>query len=326
VVQRDRSQSNEDTDASRGRTPMSARMTYVAVALALLLAVAGGRGAGVAAQDGTPAAPDSGECLANEGSAPEADAGGEATPAGEVAVAVGTPAEAALTIDAVVAAQNLVNCYNAGDLAAVATLITANLLETKFGATSADDVAAAAEAGFLLPYTVLESGNAQTYEDGRASVDITYMAGEYQYVEATWYMLTDGDEFFVDEEVQDGAPFLDVESVVTVGVALADDAPVTTPQRTDNAIQEAFLFTITNAGTEAHSLVIYQLSEDTAAGTPVPGDAAPDEGDVVGFVHVDGGEIDTLTLVGAPVGVYLLSDPGVEGSTSPFSILEPVEE
>lgn len=333
MVQRDRSTLNEDMDASRvrGKTPVAARIAGLAVVLTLVLALAGGRGVGVAAQDATPAGGDSGECVANEGSAPEADAGGEtdATPvAGGEAEAgpVGTPAEDSLTIDAVVAAQNLVNCYNDRDLEAVSTLVTANLLESKFGATSAGDVVAAFEGGFLLAYTVQEIGNAQTYDDGRASVDITYVAGELQYVQATWYMLTDGDEFFVDEEVLEDAPFLDVESVATVSLTIADDeTPLAFDQTTENTIQEAINFTVINDGAEDHVVVFYRLATDAAAGTPVPGDVAPEDAEVVAFVNVPAGDRETVTLVGAPVGVYLVADPNVEGSTAPFSITEPAE-
>jgi len=174
-------------------TPLrGAARTLGGLALGGVLALAGV--AGVFAQ-GTPetgagmmASPASGDCIA-----PDADTTGLASPAADAADAMATPGDTALLDEAVAAATNLAICWNAGDLTGVLASVTPNLLQTKFNVADAAEAEEALAGMELPPYSILEVGEVNTYDDGRASLDIIYLLGDYQYVDARWYMVRAGD-------------------------------------------------------------------------------------------------------------------------------------
>lgn len=289
-----------------------------ALALGGALAVAA---AAPAAAQGTPeaatASPAAGECVVVEAgemamaASPAAEAGGEEEYAA-------TPAAADVADEAVAAATNLANCWNGGDLAGVLAQVTPNLLQTKFGV--ADGAAAeAALADMDLPlYTIVETGAVNTYDDGRASLDLTYRLGDHQYTEARWYMVRAGDALLIDEE-ELLLPRPEGDTTV-IGFSVADDAsPVAFDQSTEIAAAPATILSGTNNGAERHIFTVVRLEE--GMGTPAAGERP--QGEFVGQVSIAPGATEDLALLDLEPGTYVLFDPAVAGSLATLTVTEP---
>jgi len=343
-------------EARRGRgqrKPVPARVARLAilcVALVGLLAVAGGRGSTARAQVEPEASPvmnpTMGECVAGEGTPMAtveetaiAAATPAATPAGSPATTptptpapVGTPVEGAMADDAIAAAQNLAFCWNAGDLDGVLSLVTPNLLQDKFGAA---DAAAATELltgmGELPPYTILGAGNVQTWDDGRASVDLVYLLGEYQFVEARWFLVMAGDQMLIDEEVLlPSVPEGDINFIVPFGVA-NDASPVLFGTSTSSRVTTADILTLhgrncalpCRAPIGQRVFFVVRVADDPAAGTPAADEFDPAAGEFIGTLSLAGNEEGDIALVNLDPGVYALYDAAVEGSVASLIVAEP---
>jgi len=313
-------------DCSTVYRPRALALKAMALAFAGSLAI-GGFASGVSAQ-ATPAgmaSPASGECVASDATAPAADTAMEGTPE---AAPAGTPVtDQAVTDAAVAAAENFANCWNAGDLESVLTLVTPNLLASKFLAASPEDAAAALEGmGELPAYSIVSAENVQTYDDGRASLDIVYMLGDYQLVNARWYMVMVDDALLIDaEELMLPQPEGDAE-VVSFTFA-ADGGDVAFDQGVDEetgvraaTLLPAVILHATNADAAPRMAMVVRVPE-AMAGTPVAADNLPADAEFVAAVTVGAGDQVDIALVGLSAGDYALYEAG--GAVAPFNLAEP---
>lgn len=300
-----------------------------AAALTGVMALAGVAGAGAQATPvgGIAATPASGECEAPEGTPDMAAmASPMASPAAGEAAPAATPVGDEATIEAATAAaENLANCWNAGDLDAVLGLVTPNLLQTKFGVADAEEAAEVLGGMETLPaYAIIDTGDVQTYEDGRASLDFEYLLGEHQYTAARWYMVEANGRLLIDEE-ELLLPQPDVEASSVIGVAFADDeSPVAYGQGADEEtggravpLLPAIILNADNsAGTERRFLSVVRVPEDEA-GTPV---TELPEGDFVAQISLAAGDQADVALVNLEPGEYAIGEPG--GPSVPLTITE----
>jgi hypothetical protein len=286
------------------------------LALVLAFSVFAGRlGAQVDTIASPVASPQTGECVTGAG---DASAPADGTPvAGDLTGA--TPAATDVTDALIAAADNVINCYNAGDVDSLVTLVTGNLVADKFGGTVPEE---------LLTYTLLGYGEASVYGDGRIGLPINYLAGDYQYVASTWVFVDMDGEYVLDEEIlQTAQP--EGDSVVK-GFAVADDAAVSFPQGGTTAQLPVISLLGTNAGEAQHIVNLYYLGgldtptpEVAGVGTPAPVATVPEDATLVGTVSLAGGEISDIALVNAPVGNYVLVDT-YDGSLANFTVTEPI--
>lgn len=318
--------------AMRERRIMAPPVGILTIALLLVVALAGSRFGQTKAQDATPAT-GSAECVAATGTAP-ADSASPAAGTPEAAP-VGTPVDTATADAAIAAATNFVNCYNAGDVDSLVTLVTPKFLEALTGETDAAAAAAvlgqAASAGLLLSPIAVLSADAETvatYDDGRASIDLGYTQGPYQYVAATWYMVMAGSDLLIDEEVLDGlAP--EGDTIIKSASVAADATSVSFSQ--GGAVTETEVLTIhiiNLTGTEDAGYLLYSVPAPVDTGTPLaegevaatPTGAEALGGELVGSLVVPAGGEEDLYLLDLPAGTYALVNPLVEGSVATLTV------
>ena len=285
------------------------KATLAAGSLLLGGTVTLGAAAGAAAQ-ATPATAD---CVA-PAAAPMAAA--MASPA---AAAVATPGDAALGDAAAQAAANVVACWNAGNLDAFTALVTPNFLMQQFGAK--DAAAAKTQLGEMGPapqIAIVGTSNPATYDDGRASLDVIYTFGTYQYTNARWVMVKDGDQLLLDsEQPLRPQPWGDTS---IISFTAADDATAAAfDQRSELPANEVLILHGTNNGTKARNLALLKMPEGTA--TP-PADMAGVE--VVGTLVIEPGQAADMALVNLPAGDYVLADQAT-GATVPLKVTVPSE-
>lgn len=294
------------------------RRRAVLTAQALLVAAAVGLGAGFAptvAQEASPAAMPVGECVPPPAMATAGAEGGMATPRA-AADLVATPASVEVADRAVAAVANFVACWNAGDLGAALALVTPNLLQTSFGLADAQAAEAALPELDLGPITLLAAGDVATYEDGRAAVDVSYRRGDYQYVDARWFLVERDGELQIDQE-QLLPPRPEGDQAV-VGFTLTDEAPVAFDQTTEIAAPPVLVVSGSNTG--ADPAIVHLLQLPAMAGTPMPGEV-PADGKVIGFVAIAPGEREDVALVGLPAGTYAVVEPAAAGSVATLTLL-----
>ncbi len=285
--------------------------------LALVLAfsvLAGQIGAQLEPVASPVASPQTGDCTPGAG---DASATAEATPV-PASAADATPVAGDVADAVIGATDNFISCYNEVDVEAIVTLVTGNLVADKFGGALPDD---------LLPYTVLGIGDVTSYSDGRVGVQIQYLAGDYQYVTATWvYVDMDGDYVLDEEVLQTSQP--DGDAVIK-GFAIADDAPISFPQGSTTSYFDVVNLQGVNGSTSQHVVDLYSLGGLDAA-TPVADEdgivasmEVPVGATLVGQVSLAAGETGDIALVNAAVGNYLLVDT-TDGSITNFSVTEAV--
>lgn len=287
------------------------------------LALAGMLGAatvgGVVAQDATP---DAMAVACTPAAATEMIAA-EASPASDAAAETGaaTPASEEVAGRAQAAGENFVACWNSGDLGATLGLVTPNLLQTSFGVADAMAAEAALPQLDLGPITLLEVGEASTYDDGRASIDVGYARGDHQHVDARWFLVERDGQLLIDEEQL--RP-VDVEGdKAFISFSVADDAtPLVFDQSTEVASPPVLVLTAINNGAERH--VFFVVALPAGEGTPMAGDLM-DAGDAIGAVSVAPGDREDVALVALPIGSYAVVDPAVEGSAASMSVVAPAE-
>ena len=287
---------------------------FGALALLLAFSMMSGRSSAQLEPVSSPvASPQMGDCNAGSGS-PSAPA--MATPAGTPAAdlaAQATPASSDVASGVQAAADNVINCLNAGDVDSLATLVDSHLLADKFGGSVPDN---------LLQYTVLGYGDTSTYADGRVGIELQYLAGDYQYVTATWIFVANGDSYVLDEEsLMPSYP--DGDSVVK-GFSVADDQAVLFDQGGTAAQLPVITLLGTNNSSTGHYFELYYLGDLNTA-TPdesTPAAGVPSDAELAGTVSLAAGEIGDIALVNAPVGNYLVLDTS-DGSVANFQVTEP---
>lgn len=311
-----------------------------AVALAGALAVVGTAGAAAQATPeagGMMANPTTGTCEAPAGMV-TADAGMAspmASPATEAEAAaaeepVPTLVEDQATIDAAVAAaENFVYCWNEENVEAVIALGTPNFLRTQYAIESAEQATEAlGMEGALPPITLISTGDVNSYDDGRASLDLEYLLGDHQYTAARWYMVEMDGELFIDEQSL-RLPQPDVEESSVLGVTFADDeSGVAFDQGADDdgnrevPLLEAIILNMKNDGASPRMLSVVKLDE-AAAATPAAGPMPI--GAFVAMVTLPAGGQEDVALVNLETGTYAIGEAG-GGESVMLTVTEPDTE
>ncbi len=243
---------------------------------------------------------------------------GAATPEAEADL-VATPASEDVTGRATAAVENFAACWNAGDLGAALALVTPHLLQSSFGVADAKAAEAALPELGLGQIEVLEIGNASTYDNGEASIDVGYKRGDHQHIDARWFMIEKDGQLLIDHEhllppdVEGDKAF--------VSFSVADDAsPVGLDQRSEISTIPVLVLHGTNNGETTRVFTVQSLP--AMEGTPMPGEL-PAGGTVIGAVAIAPGEQEDLALVGLESGMYALTDGAVEASVAVLTIAEP---
>jgi len=307
------------------------------IATSLVGSLAFGGGSIVRAQDATPAASPAGDCTPNAGitEATPAAATPEASPVA-VEAAAGSPADDATTAEVEAFIANIKACI--GDEAGLTTLVTPNLVASMGGYES---IEAASADGFFteLPFADAETSNIQSYDDGSASVNMTYMQSEYQLVSEKWTILSVDGEWKLNSIGQGDIPDLDGDSAA-VGVPLLENADGTysvTPNTSSVAATDIIILQAINdpANTMAHELVVLQLPEGADPAGLLDGTLSESDVTFIGqvTVAVPGTSAD-MYLLGLPAGTYTLACffPGPDGAphaangmVAPFEVTAPAE-
>jgi hypothetical protein len=310
---------------SSGAPLRKALLTAQALALGATLGV-GGLALGpavAAAQEATPVA---GACVPPTAGM-TSGTGAAASPVAETAELAATPASDEIAARAAAAVDNFVACWNSGDLGATLALVTPNLLQGSFGLADAQAAEAALPELGLGDLTLLETGKVVTYDDGRASVELAYQRGDFQHVDARWFMVERDGELLIDQE-EFLVPRPEGDQAV-VGYTIADDAtPVAFDQFTEVGPSPVLVLSGINNGAERHVVRLVMLGAVAGAATPVAGEETAatvpaelvGEGTTVGLIALAPGAREDLALVGLPEGSYALVDDAVEGSAAALTI------
>ena len=207
------------------------------------------------------------------------------------------------------AATNLEACWNAAAWDAVAANLTPRFLRTSLGIDVADpaDQAAALAALALGPVRIEEMGPVVLWSDGRGAVDVLYLRGRgnpVQAVAARWFLVAHQGKVRFDEEALLPPPMLGDR--VTVGFGIADDEQ---PLRWDGAFDghaptsAVIALHGANRGWQAHTVQMLN-----------------DAGDVVGVLTLPSWRQGDLVLLDLPPGRYRLRDPVVPGSEQTLDV------
>jgi uncharacterized cupredoxin-like copper-binding protein len=335
------------------RDSLSMRWKRLACAAAAFVAVGLSSTITVQAQEATPAA--AGECVAPDlppgtptpmdMASPEAtdmagmemaspvaeEAGDEAAPAEEP---VGTPAEGADAEAIIAAANGAIACVNGGDIEGAVALMTTDFMMSEFGTGNPYDVVMILE-GFAFGDATVE--NPQTYEDGRVSVDVSYMASQYQLAGETWFLEQDGEFWKLDESTL-YTPNYDGDSAI-VGVQLTQEEGeggamtyAITPNAPSVVETEVLLLHGINFGTEPHEIVMFKLPEGADPMGLLDGSIAESDVEFLGQISLEPGEEGDMVLMGVPAGVYTLvcffegpdgAPHAANGMIAPFEVTAP---
>jgi uncharacterized cupredoxin-like copper-binding protein len=239
------------------------------VALVVLLSLVLVTPASAMAQEASPAAsPLAGPCVAPElppGTPTPMDeampaAAMEATPgsgedegvAVEEEAPAGTPADPTAASEAEAALENLFNCINTGDYLAAAALMTDTFIHNYIEVSTPYDVPATF-AG-VQPVDVRSVSNAQTYADGRVSVDVVF-TGLFNGPGALG-----SERFFFAEE--DGTSKLDNVVAVALPEGALPGATVIDVQMVD------FAFALSEYTVPANTPVIFRTTNNSGTGSP----------------------------------------------------------
>lgn len=297
---------------------MSRRWMTVFPALALLISLA----VPAAAQTGTPEAspaamacdapalppgtPTAMEDMAMGGmdmGTPEGDATPEGQDAGMMppaspTVPDGTPADEETSARVIAAIENVINCYNSGNLLGVAALFTPAGLEAEFGISNPYDIELV---GGGPPLVIDSISDVQVHDDGRLSAELVASFGGAQLSRERWILVESGDYLLVDE-----TPDLPVEApegAVTIDAVMLDFefelSESTVPA------DQPLVFKVTNEGEYPHELVIIQLPEGATVDQVLDGTVGFEEIAFFGATYSESGQpAPDLVLTGLPAGTY----------------------
>jgi hypothetical protein len=201
------------------------------------------------------------------------------------------------------AAAALEACWNAGDWNAVAAIVTPRFLQTALG-IDAPDVPARARTLATLdpgPLRIETVGPVGIWSDGRGAVDVLYLRGRVnpvQAVAARWFLVAERGVVRFDEEVLRLPPPLGDR--ITIGFAIADDQqPLQWNDPAGGEILESAVIALhgANRGQESHTFLL----EGTG-------------GETLGVLTLPPWRQGDLVLLDLPGGTYRLHDPAVPGS------------
>ena len=321
------------SDRPSSRLSWLARMGLVTASLIGSLSIGGGSVA--IAQDATPDASPTAECVPGEMSTATAAASPSADMASPVAEAepVGSPADEATTAEATAFIDNIKACIN--DPEALATLVTPTLVMSQGGYASIEEALAD---GFFteLPCAEMEVLGVNSYDNGAVGVEVQYMQSQYQMAAEEWWLVQDGGAWKFDALESISA---EVEGdTVAVGVQLGENEDGTyfiTPNTSIVVESEVLILQGTNMGAEPHEMVMLQLPEGADPMGLLDGSVAEEDVTFIGFVFMpQTGDMAEMTLLGLPVGEYVLVCfiPGPDGEPhaahgmiAPFEVTAPTE-
>ena len=201
------------------------------------------------------------------------------------------------------AAANLQACWNAADWNAVASILTPRFLQTSLGIDTPDlaEQSQALAALDLGPLRIESIGPVGIWSDGRGAVDVLYVRGRENHVQAVaarWFLIAERGIVRFDEEVLLLAPPLGDR--ITIGFAIADDQqPLQWNDPTGGAIPISPVTALhgANRGRESHTFLL----EGTG-------------GETLGILTLPPWRQGDLVLLDLPAGTYQLHDPAVPGS------------
>jgi hypothetical protein len=164
----------------------------------------------------------------------------------------------------------------------------------------------------------VDATSAQTHEDGRHSVDVTYTQFAYQFVAARWSFVERGSDLLLDDEtLLLPEPEVDFVTVISATVGAEEGATIAFDQSTSVPATDAIVLHLINNSTTDRDFVVVSLPAGTTLdedGT-LPDDLADvrsmlatDEATLAGYSPVAAGGIVDMALVGLPPGIYALID------------------
>jgi hypothetical protein len=208
------------------------------------------------------------------------------------------------------AAAALEACWNAGDWNAVAAIVTPRFLQTALG-IDAPDVPARARTLATLdpgPLRIETIGPVGIWSDGRGAVDVLYLRGRVnpvQAVAARWFLVAERGVVRFDEEVLRLPPPLGDR--ITIGFAIADDQqPLQWNDPAGGEILESAVIALhgANRGQEPHTFLLERTG-----------------GETLGVLTLPPWRQGDLVLLELPAGTYRLHDPAVPGSELSLKVI-----
>ncbi|HEY7030043.1 MAG TPA: hypothetical protein VH482_01885 [Thermomicrobiales bacterium] len=292
---------------------------WLAVACAVLALLAGGfvQGAAVRAQDASPVpSPVAAECdaptLPPGTPTPQMQGSPVAAPAGaeEEAAATpeaGTPADEATAAAITAAVENYAACYNTGDPTKYDALKTENQLLAEYGSTNPYDAIASDQGSPPFAAQIVSITNPMTYADGRVSAEIEVILGGHQFQHETMFFVQDGEYWKLDEEVILAPEPEGDTAVVGVQLATPDNEYTIVPAATEVTQSPVLIFHVTNAGKEAHEMLVLLLPEGADPMGLINGSLGFDQVQFLGGVFgLAPGDAEDLALVNLDPGTYTL--------------------
>ena len=208
------------------------------------------------------------------------------------------------------AAAALEACWNADDWNAVAAIVTPRFLQTALG-IDAPDVPARTRALATLdpgPLRIETIGPVGIWSDGRGAVDVLYLRGRgnpVQAIAARWFLVAERGVVRFDEEVLRLPPPLGDR--ITIGFAIADDQqPLQWNDPAGGEILDSPVIALhgANRGQEFHTFLL----EGTG-------------GETLGVLTLPPWHQGDLVLLELPAGTYRLHDPAVPGSELSLKVI-----
>ena len=310
------------------------------VALVVLLSLVLVTPASVMAQEASPAAsPMVGPCVAPElppGTPTPMEEGTpaaemEATPDGaeDEATAVeeapaGTPADPTAAGEAEAALANLINCINGGDYLAAAALMTDTFIQNFIEVPTPYDVPATFEG--VQPVDVRSVGNAQTYADGRVSVDMVFTGlfnGPGAIGSERFFFAEEDGTYKLDNVTPDPLPEGALPGATVIDVQMVDFA-FALSEYTVPANTPVIFRTTNNSGTGSpHVNVVLTYTEGTTAEGLIEGEVNLEEASTgfYGAVFLEPGQSGDLAFESLAPGTYfLVCDVETEDGTPHYEL------
>ena len=215
------------------------------------------------------------------------------------ATAAGTPADETAADEAIAAAENVFNCLNGGNAEGFAALLTANFMLSVTGSANPYDVVTGF--GEILPIGVRSIGNAQTYDDGRISVDVAHTGftafGPAQVNQSRMFFVEENGYFLLD-----AAQSLPVEGATTTIDVTLRDYEFELSQST--ASGDLIAFNLTNSGQYPHEFAVVQLPEGATPDQVLAGEVPEEEILFHGVNFAEPGGSSSFALEGLAAGTY----------------------
>jgi uncharacterized cupredoxin-like copper-binding protein len=236
----------------------------------------------------------------------------------------GTPADPTAAGEAEAALANLINCINGGDYLAAAALMTDNFIQNFLEVPTPYDVPATFEG--VQPIDVRSVSSAQTYADGRVSVDAVFtglFGGPGSLGSARWSFVEEDGTYKLDhyqdvplpEGALPGATVIDVQ-MVDFAFALSEyTVPANTP----------VIFRTTNhsGSGSPHVNVVLTYEEGMTAERLIKGEVNIEEASTgfYGAVFLEPGQSGDLAFESLAPGTYfLVCDVETEDGTPHYEL------